>query len=183
LADALDTVEAGLEPGRGGGLLRFATKGLTGGAGGASVEGGGGGGTPGTLGADATGGLGTRDVSESDRYGDASRLAPVSTPPRLRSLGIPPANSPASCGVAGAAVLFSLPGPTSLLLRARFAPCPGTGGASPLGGFFIPGTGGAAPRGGPDDLTPPPPICGADLSFVTVFLNFVPFEISESKAP
>lgn len=64
--------------------------------GGASVEGGAGGRAAGTLGADETGGLGGRDVSESDKYGEASLLAPVSTPPRLRSLGIPPAKSPPS---------------------------------------------------------------------------------------
>lgn len=185
-AEIFDITEDGLEAGRGGGFLRFATNGLTGGAGGASVEGGGGGRFAGIFGADPTGGLGGREVSESDRYGEASLLAPVSTPPRLRSLGMPPAKSPANWGAAGAAAgPLSLPGPVSLLLRNRFAPCPGgTGGASPLGGFDIPGTGGAEPSGGPppDDLTPPP-TCGADRSFVTAFFSFVPFEISESRAP
>jgi hypothetical protein len=70
---------------------------LTGGAGGDSVDGGGGGGlAPGGLGAVGgfgAGAAGGRRASPSDMYDD-SRLAPVSTPPRLRSFGIPPANKP-----------------------------------------------------------------------------------------
>jgi hypothetical protein len=69
---------------------------------GESVVGKGGGGrAPGGLnppiggfGAEAVGALG-RVASDSDRYA-ASRLAPVSTPPRLRSFGMPPAKSPPS---------------------------------------------------------------------------------------
>jgi hypothetical protein len=93
----VDTVEEGLEAGLGGGFFRPATKGLIGGAGGKSVvERGGGGlapggfGAAGGLGADAIGGWRT---SPSDIYGE-SRPAPVSTPPRLRNFGIPPANIP-----------------------------------------------------------------------------------------
>lgn len=63
------------------------------------MEGGSGGGrAPGGLGAvggfgaDAAGGLGAL----SETYGESCLLAPVSTPPRLRSLGIPPAKSPPS---------------------------------------------------------------------------------------
>lgn len=187
MTDAVDTVDDGLEAGLGGGFRRLATRGLTGGAGEDSELGGGGGGrAPGGLGADATGGFGGgRAPSVSERYGE-SRLAPVSTPPRLRSLGIPPAKSPPSWGAAGSAVPLSPPDPVSLLLRSRLAACPGgTGGASPPGGgggFAMPGTGGAAPNGGPEDLTPPPAIIGADLSLVTVFFNLVPLLISERRA-
>lgn len=93
----METVDEGLEAGLGGGFFKPATKGLIGGAGGKSVVGGGGGGlAPGGLGAvggfgaDAAGG---RRASPSDMYGE-SRPAPVSTPPRLRNFGIPPANMP-----------------------------------------------------------------------------------------
>lgn len=46
----------------------------------------------------------------------------------------------------------------------------------------MPGTGGALATGGAADLTPPPAIMGADLSFVTVFFSLVPFVISERRA-
>jgi hypothetical protein len=60
----VDTVEEGLEAGRGGGFFRPATKGLIGGAGGECVVGRGGGGLdPGGLGADAADGW---RVSPSD---------------------------------------------------------------------------------------------------------------------
>ena len=89
-----DTVDDGLLVGLGGGLRKFATMGLT-----DSVDGRGGGRTPGSLGgfdvdASCAPGKGT---SESDTETE-SRMAPVSTPPRLRSFGIPPANRPPSCG-------------------------------------------------------------------------------------
>ncbi|KAF4203899.1 hypothetical protein CNMCM5878_007995 [Aspergillus fumigatiaffinis] len=63
-----ETVEEGLEAGLGGGLRRLATSGLSGGADGDSVEDGGGGGgrAPGGFGAEATGGRGGREASESD---------------------------------------------------------------------------------------------------------------------
>lgn len=87
----------GLGAGLGGGFFSPATKGLIGGAGGESVVGRGGGGLEpgglgavGGLGADAAGGW---RASESDIYG-ASLPAPVSTPPRLRNLGMPPAKIP-----------------------------------------------------------------------------------------
>ena len=48
----------------------------------------------GMLGAETVGGFGF-DPSDSDRYGEFL-LAPVSTPPRLRSFGIPAAKSPPS---------------------------------------------------------------------------------------
>lgn len=171
--EAVDGLGAGL-----GGTFR-----LTGGAGGDSVDGGGGGRAPGGLGAlggfgaGAEGGVGL-ELSESERYAASARFAPVSTPPRLRSLGIPPANRPPSCGADGILpplVLSPLERP-SLLLRSLFATPPGgTGGASPPGGF---GTGGAPPIAGPADFPGSFWIIGADLSFVTVFFKRVPLVIS-----
>lgn len=71
--------------------------------------------------------------------------------------------------------------PWSLLLLARF---PGTGGASPPGGFGAPpsiGIGGAPPTGGPDEeedlLT-----TGAERSLVTAFLRALPLEMSDRRA-
>lgn len=63
-----ETVEEGLEAGLGGGLRRLATSGFSGEADGDSVEDGGGGGgrAPGGFGAEATGGRGGREASESD---------------------------------------------------------------------------------------------------------------------
>lgn len=103
-------------------------------------------------------------------------------PPRFFSFGIPPANSPPSCGgwSIPAALLSAFP--WSLLLRARF---PGIGGASPPGALDIPGTAGAPLDGddlGPPETTPPPTI-GADLSFVTAFLRAFPLVISWRRAP
>lgn len=182
--DKFDTVDDGLDAGRGGGLRRLATNGF--GAGAESVDGGGGGGrAPGGLG--AAGGLGAdaTEPSFSERYGE-SRLAPVSTPPRLRSLGIPAANSPPSCA-AGALGVLSTPEPVSLPLRARLgagAEDTGGGGAIPVGGLPNVGTGGAPATGGAaPTLPPPPPNCGADLSFVSAFFNLVPLLISERSAP
>lgn len=182
--DKVDTVDDGLDAGRGGGLRRLATSGL--GAGAESVDGGGGGGraigglgAAGGLGADGTG------PSLSERYVE-SRLAPVSTPPRLRSLGIPPANSPPSCA-AGALGALSTPEPVSLPLRALLGAAPegtGGGGAMPVGGLPKVGTGGAPATGGaPPTLPPVPPNCGAERSFVTAFFNLVPLLISERSAP
>lgn len=177
-------VDEDLEIGLRGTFRRFATNGLTGG-GGDSVDGGRGGGrvpgglgAAGSFGADATGGFG-RTLSESDRYGE-SRLAPVSTPPRLRNLGIPPAKRPPSCGADGTLALLSGPERPSLLLRSRFAA--GTGGARPVGGFLKPGTGGAPPIGGPADLPPSLEIIGADLSLVIVFFKRVPLVMSDKSA-
>ena len=139
-----------------------------------------GGAAPGGLGAAPDGGLGAlRDVSGSERYGELPSL-PVSTPPALRNLGMPPANRPPSWGAA-----LCMPFPSvSLLLLARF---PGTGGARPDGGagaLPMPGTGGAPPMGGPP---PPPetlPIVGADRSLIWVtFLSPVPLRMSPSSAP
>lgn len=45
------------------------------------------------------------------------------------------------------------------------------------------GTGGAPPTERPPDVPEDFPITGADLSFVTVFLRWVPFEMSERRAP
>lgn len=148
------TVDDGLDAGRGGGFFKPATSGFTGG----STEGGGGGGRPpgsfgaaGGRGGAATGG---RVLSESDLYEESSRLAPVSTPPRLRSFGIPPAKRPPSWA-AGDANGPSDPDTPSLLLRNLLAAAgAGTGGARPAGGFMAPGTGGAAPTGGPPELPP-----------------------------
>lgn len=98
LVAGAETVDDDREAGLGGGFFKPAIKGLIGGAGGTSVDDGRGGGlTPGGRG--AVGGLGAGAAggrcapSESEIYGE-SRLAPVSIPPRLRSLGIPPANKP-----------------------------------------------------------------------------------------
>jgi hypothetical protein len=103
-------------------------------------------------------------------------------PPRLRSLGIPPAKSPPSWGaVAGAGAPPSEDVlPPSLLLRSRLA----EGGARPLGaeGLTNPGTGGAAPIVVALDFFSLP-IAGADRSFVTVFFKFVPCLISLNSAP
>jgi hypothetical protein len=74
-------------------LLRScATEGTAG-----AEAGGRGGAPPGTLGATVGGGLGgvVLDSPGSERYG-ACESAPVSTPPTFRSLGIPPASSPAN---------------------------------------------------------------------------------------
>lgn len=187
LVAGAETVDEGREAGRGGGLFRPATKGFTGGTGGDSVEGGRGGGlAPGGLG--AVGGLGAgaaggrRAPSESDMYGE-SRVAPVSTPPRLRNLGIPPAKIPPNWGGVAAAAP-SNPETPSLLLRNRLAAGPeGTGGASPLGGGLAPGTGGALAMGGAAELPPDVPTTGADRSLVTAFFNLAPLWISERSAP
>lgn len=121
-----------------------------------------------------TGGFGASEVPESERY-EESLFAPVSIPPRLFNFGIPPANSPPSCGAEGIDPL-SVPPPLppplpALLLLSLFASLPpGTGGARPPGGFGIPGTGGALGRAGPES----PDFFstrGADRSFVTVFFN------------
>lgn len=93
------SVDDGRDIGFGGGFRRLATNGL--GAEDSDVGGTGGGRAPGGLGAAPAGGLGTdvvvargRTDSESERYDASFLFAPVSTPPRLRSLGIPPANKP-----------------------------------------------------------------------------------------
>lgn len=75
------------------------------------------------------------------------------------------------------------PPPLSLLLLARFAEAPGTGGASPDGAFPKPGMAGAPGTTGPDEALAPLSIIGADRSLVTAFFNFAPFVISPSKAP
>lgn len=176
-------IEEGFDTGLGGGFFRFArglgAGGAAPGMGGAEPPGGGGG-PPGAGGALFTGirGAEGREVSESE----CALSAPVSIPPLvLFSLGMPPAKSPPSCG---APLVMPLspppPVPWSLLLLALFPP-PGTGGARPVGAP-IPGTGGAPPIGGP----PPPDFfstCGADRSFVTVALSFLPFVMSLIRAP
>lgn len=90
--------EDGRDAGFGGGFRRLATNGL--GAGESAVGGTGGGRAPGGLGGPPIGGFGAdvvvargRTGSESERY-EESLLAPVWTPPRLRNLGMPPANKP-----------------------------------------------------------------------------------------
>lgn len=97
---------------------------------------------------------------------------------------MPPAKSPASgCGgllaldAAGCDLLLC-----SLLLLARL---PGTGGARPPGVFGRVGTGGAPSE---DGAGPPIdedtfPICGAERSFVTVFLRVFPLWMSARSAP
>lgn len=133
---------------------------------------------PGGFGAEARGGFGAelRDVSGSERYGELLS-APVSTPPAFRSLGMPPAKSPANCGapLEATAVSLALSPPVSLLLLAR---PPGTGGARPEGGagaFPMPGIGGAPPIGGPLGPSDTFPSCGADRSLTCVtFFSLVP---------
>jgi hypothetical protein len=143
----------------------------------------GGAGAPGGFGAAPRGGFGAPvlDVSGSDRYGELLS-APVFTPPDFRSFGMPPANSPASCGAADA--MPPPVSPVSLLLRARF---PGTGGASPeggAGGFPMPGIGGAPPIGGPLGPSDTFPICGAERSLIWVtFFSRVPLLMSCRRAP
>jgi len=142
------------------------------------IGGGGAAGSVGGGGAEPAGarGMDGREGSESD----CAPSAPVAIPPRVFfSFGIPPANMPPSCGGPSKS-LDALPPPVSLLLRDLFAP-PGTGGASPLGGFAIPGTGGAPTTG------PPPPAflstMGAERSFVTVLFRRAPLVMSVNNAP
>ena len=138
----------------------------------------------GGFGADPIGGRGAefRVVSGSDVY-DESLSAPVSTPPPLFfNFGIPPANSPPSCGAA-VMPFVPVPRPSSLLLRARFVPpCPGIGGAEAPGGFNKPGTTGAPAIGALGAPFVSLPIMGADRSFVTAFFSLAPFVMSVSSA-
>ena len=71
-------------------------------------------------GAELIGGLGALGLDVSESECDAS--APVEMPPLVfLSFGMPPANSPPSCGAsARPASIFPLPAPVSLLLLARF---------------------------------------------------------------
>ena len=146
-------------------------------------------GADGGFGAEGVGGFGADglNVSKSDIYDD-SRSAPVSTPPPVfLNFGIPtPANIPPNCG-AVFAPLRSTPPVVSLLLLALVgspAPAPGIGGARPLGSFPRLETAGTPPFRGPAE-TPDvfPPTMGADRSFVTVFFNLAPLEISVRSAP
>jgi hypothetical protein len=109
-------------------------------------------------------------------------LPPVLTPPPVFfSFGMPPANSPPSCGAESMLdIALCCRSLWSLLLRIR----PGAGGAKLFGAFGKPGTAGAPPSGdgpGPPELLPP--TNGADRSFVTVFLSALPLLMSESNAP
>jgi hypothetical protein len=102
-------------------------------------------------------------------------------PPVFRSFGIPPANSPASCGGPPPGPPPPSP-PPSLLLRAR--PVGGAGARPPgVGRLGAPGTGGAPPTtgaAGPDLLS----IMGADLSFTcATFLSLAPCSILLKSAP
>jgi hypothetical protein len=104
----------------------------------------------------------------------------VSTPPpRFLSLGIPPANMPASCGASGNPLLSELT-PLSLLRRARFDLFEIGAADAPLGGLSRPGTAGALATGGLGPL--PLSIIGAERSFVTAFFNLVPFVMSPRSA-
>ncbi len=144
--------------------------------------------TVGGAGADAEGGTGgaRMTVSGSERYG-AWLSAPVFTfPPTFRSLGMPPARIPASCGGPD----DDAPSPPSLLLLPLDPG--GTGGASPpdCGLVCMPGTGGAPPGtgGAPPGLTGGPsetlPTSGADRSFTCVtFFKRAPFSMLLSSAP
>lgn len=112
-------------------------------------------------------------VSGSESY------APVLTPPLFRSLGMPPANKPPSCGalsMAAAAGRSPPLEPWSLLLRARFCPA-GAGGRRP-------GIGGAPPIGGPAFAFGFVSTIGADRSFICVtFFSRAPLLMSLSRAP
>jgi hypothetical protein len=175
--------------------FRLATEGITGAEG--AAPGGRGGaepGKPGTRGALPCG-LGAipgggrdgelRVVSGSDMY-EELLSAPVSMPAPcvFRSLGIPPANKPASCGGAPPDPVS----PLSLLLLALF----GVGGASPPGGgggappgeglLAMPGIGGA-PMTGAGALSVLPTM-GADLSLICVtFLSLAPPSMLLRSAP
>lgn len=182
--------DAGLDPGFGGTLLRFA-KGLgiagedsdnTGlglkpsifGTGGAGVRGG-----PKGGGAGAAGGRGAKGLVVSESEYEDSLPAPVSIPPLVfLSLGIPPAKSPPSCGAPEIAA-SALPLPVSLLLLPRCVLL-STGGAKPPGTLIL-GTGGAAPAGAADVVFLSR--IGPDLSFVTACFKRVPFEMSARRAP
>ncbi len=105
----------------------------------------------------------------------------MSIPPDLRSLGIPPASIPPSCGAALSPPLPPPDPPVSLLLLALF---PSGGGASPLGRFGIPGTGGAPPIEAFEGPLETLPTIGAERSLITVtFFSCVPLVISPSSAP
>lgn len=157
--------------------LRLCFNAATDGICGAAAEGGKGGTPPGALKAFPTGGGGGALGAPADDF-----LAFVSgsesymfTPPALfRNFGMPPANSPPSCGAE------SIPGPgplpRSLLLRPRF-------GIAAVGGRR-PGTGGAPPAGGPVELEGLLSIIGADRSLIwPTFLSFAPLVMSPSRAP
>jgi hypothetical protein len=188
LEEIAEIVDDGRDAGRGGGFRRLATNGFTAGPS-PPLGGTGGGRDPGSLGApivgfgaDPVGGLG-REASESERYDDDSRLAPVSTPPpRLRNFGIPPAKRPPSCGAAATpeSPPSLAPGLPSLLLLNRFAD--GTGGAKPPGGLGMLGTEGAPPIAGALGLLSVA-TNGADRSFVTAFFSRgAPLVISANRA-
>jgi len=182
-ADLSGLSENGRPMGFNAGFFRCAARGLSpeGWGGADSAEGGGGGldaGPVGGLGAAAGGGRGAvLGRSGSEAYCE-SRPAPVSTPPRFLSLGMPPAKSPPSCGASGRPPPDLLV--VSLLLRSRLtAPAPAAAGAGP--GGRRPGIAGAPGTAPP--LEPLPlSIMAPDLSFVTAFFNPAPFRISPSRA-
>jgi hypothetical protein len=142
---------------------------------------GGRGGAPGGLGAAPPGlggatALGGGVDTLRDEGSGSESYAPVLTPPDFLSLGMPPANSPPSCGGAADSMLppaGPLPCPWSLLLRALF----GAGGLSP-------GTGGAPPIGGAASFVGLLLTIGADRSLTWVtFFSLAPLLISLSRAP
>lgn len=133
-------------------------------------------------GAAAWGGRGARGLLDSGSECEpCCSPAPVSTPPLVFfNLGIPPANSPLSCGADSADTTPApAPLPASLLLLFLFAD--GAGGASPVGGR-IPGIGGA-PGIGAAPGSALVTTMGADLSFVWTDLNLAPLPMSDSSAP
>ena len=121
--------------------------------------------------------------SGSLEYESLRSAAPVSIPPRFFSFGIPPAKRPPNCGAVDKPPPSVLTAGVSLLALALLLPPGGGGGggARPPGAF-IPGIGGAPPTGRPALLFVLP-TTGADRSFVTVDLSFLPFEMSPSRAP
>lgn len=171
-ADAVEAMDDGRRLFRSAEMAGFGGRGTAPGIGGA--------GAPGGRGAVPVGGRGgfALLLSGSERYGD-SRDAPVSIPPAFLNFGIPPANSPPSCG---APPVDAPPSPPVSLLLLALLPA-GTGGARPLGALTIPGTGGAAPNG--DGLGPSEtfPTAGADRSFVWTFFNRAPAWMSPNRAP
>lgn len=139
--------------------LRLFLKAATDGIDGAAEGGSGGGAAPGLGGGPpiglAGGGLGVAAFLDLEVSGSESYM--LTPPPRLFSLGIPPANRPPNCGAA------SIPPAAgcSLLLLALFAPL---ALPAPPGGLSPPGIGGAP--AGAALVSFPLSMIGADRSLI-----------------